>query len=126
MIKHKLTRENKLPTEEIHVTIDREKYEEVERKLEYDHLEEWTDAQKEAIGYQEDSCETIFAVEFDDGAKLDWRLCCGQSNYYDEIFFQYPDGKFTDLDPSYEINDIEIETDNKIYRVILDLKGETK
>ena len=70
----------------------------------------------------EDSCETIFGVEFDDGAKLDYRLCCGQNNYFDEVFFQYPSGKFIDLDPTFELDDIEVDTGPDVYIVKLEIK----
>ena len=118
MIQHKINKERRtVYEEEIHIkkeTIDR-----IVCCLNAEDLSKMTDVQRDAWKYEMDANELIFDVDFDDGCSITWRLCSGQHNYYDEVVFWFEDDSFIELDCTYEIDDIEIEVDNKIYRVKL-------
>ena len=92
--------------------------------LDIQSIEGWEDEKLERLGIVKDSVETIISVAFEDGATLDWQLCCGTGNYYDNVVFQYPDGTYTDLDCSFYLDDIEIDTGSTIYIVKLEIQDE--
>ncbi len=90
----------------------------VKRFLSIKSFEEMTEKEMNVIGAEEDSCETIFSVEFDDGSCLNFDLCSGKNNYWDDVIWTSPDGK-TDvmLEPTFSIDDIESTINGEEYRV---------
>ena len=64
-----------------------------------------------------------FYVEFDNGASLNFDLCSGQHNYWDDVVWINAD-KTRDviLDCEYELDDIEVEIENELYIVKI-IKG---
>lgn len=104
--------------------ISRKEFQRINSLLSIDSYEFWEDAKRERVGVQPDTSEWVFGIEFDNGAKLDWKLCFGDSNCYDDVLFQYPSGLWVDLDCSYELDSVEIDTGSNIYIVELDIQDE--
>lgn len=90
----------------------------INRLLAIESLEDMTDGELLAAGANTDQCEGIFSVTFDDGSVMNFDLCSGQSNYYDDVVWTSPDGAYdVVLDCEYELDDIEVEIDSEIYLV---------
>jgi len=123
MIKHSLENKNSPVYHEVNFPISKKELQRVRLLLDME-LENMDDDQIEKFGITKDSSECIIGVSFNDGASLDWVLSCGQSNYYDDVLFQYPDGKTVTLDCTYELDDIEIDTETDIYLVKLEIQDE--
>lgn len=105
------------------VNIPRSVYDRVNRLLAYDTpFEEMTDEEMEAAGVRDNDCEGIFTAVFDDGSTLNFDLCSGSSNYFDDVVWTSADGK-TDvvLECGFELSDIEFEANGEIYAVNLDI-----
>lgn len=124
MIRHKIAEKEHKNIHTQIVNIDKKKAVRVKRCLEAENLEQMSDLELNAWGFEKDWSELIFAVDFDDGALVSWHLRSGTNNYYDDVVFWAPkDGKHdfdhVDLDCSYELDDIEIETNNDIYLIKL-------
>lgn len=112
MIKHE---------EIIHIPIN--EFDRINRLLAIDSLEEMTDDELIEQGANTDYCEGIFRVEFDDGASLNFDLCSGRHNYWDDVVWTSADGnRDVVLDCEYELNDIEVEIDEELYIVKI-IKG---
>ena len=123
MIKHSLENKNSPIYHEVNFPISKKELQRVRVLLDME-FEEWDDEKLEKLGIKKDSSECIIGVYFNDGATLDWNLRCGTHNYYDDVVFQYPDGKVVELDCSYELDDIEIDTETDIYLVKLEIQDE--
>lgn len=123
MIKHIVNDKpcNKMHKEIVH--INSKTASRVRRCLESPSLEEMSDSELEAWGFEKDYYEEIFCVKFDDGAKLSWRLGSGTHNYYDDVEFAFPDGTRVNLDCCYEFDDIEVSADADTYIVKLEEDG---
>lgn len=121
MIKHIIPENKAVITREARCEISKEEYERVCKILDIENYEEWDDKKKEEYGIIEDDAEWILKADFDDGARLDWNLCFGSHNAYDDVRFMYPSGEWIILDCSYELDDIEIIDGNNIYIVRLDI-----
>jgi len=117
MIKHKTYKEKKWHREE--VTLKKSNLLFVKRCLEVESLEEMSDEELEAWGYKKDDCKLIFLVDFDDGCTVIWKLCSGQTNYYDDVVLQYPDGSSDTLECTFELDDVQIETPTDVYYIKL-------
>lgn len=90
----------------------------INRLLAIDSLEEMTDDELIEQGANTDYCEGIFRVEFDNGTSLNFDLCSGQHNYWDDVVWTNADGsKDVVLDCGYELNDIEVEIYGELYIV---------
>ena len=91
-------------------------------------LEEMTDEELIKYGANTDCCEGIFCVKFDNGASINFDLCSGKHNYWDDVVWTSADGKKdVVLDCEYEFDDIEVEIDSELYIVNVikdDFKGE--
>jgi len=121
MIHHKVE-DNYRPKYVEEVEINKNLFHRIKRCLDEESLEEMSDAELENWHYKKDSCELMFDVGFEDGASLTWKLCSGTHNYYDDVTFWFGDGRFVDLDCTYELDDIEVETDRAVYVVKLVIK----
>lgn len=92
--------------------------ERINKLLAIDSLEEMTDSELIEQGANTDVCEGIFYVEFDNGASINFDLCSGSHNYWDDVVWTNAD-KTRDIvfDCEYELDDIEIEIDSELYIV---------
>ena len=90
----------------------------INRLLEISSLEDMTDSELIEHGANTHVCEGIFHVEFDNGASLNFDLCSGLHNYWDDVVWTSADGKRdVVLDCEYELDDIEVEIDSELYVV---------
>jgi hypothetical protein len=86
-------------------------------------LEDISDDELRNMGAETDSCEGIFAVYFDDGSSLNFDLCSGRNNYWDDVVWTSADGsRDIVFDCEYELDDIEFEADGELYIVKI-IKG---
>ena len=100
------------------VRISINEFNRINRLLAIDSLEEMTAHELIEQGANTDYCEGIFRVEFDNGASLNFDLCSGQHNYWDDVVWTSADGhKDIVLDCEYELDDIEVEIDGELYVV---------
>lgn len=107
MIKHEET-----------IYIPTSEFNRINRLLTIESLEEMTDNELLEQGANTDYCEGIFHVEFNNGASLNFDLCSGQHNYWDDVVWTSADGKVdVVLDCVYELDDIEVEIENELYIV---------
>lgn len=90
----------------------------INRLLAIPSLEEMSDEELRNIGATTDGCEGIFTVKFDDGSSLNFDLCCGKHNYWDDVVWTGADSRIdVVLDCEYELDDIEFEVDGELYIV---------
>lgn len=81
-------------------------------------LEEMTTEALMAFGATTDYCEGIFSVEFDNGSRINFDLCSGQHNYWDDVVWTSSDGtRDVVLDCEYALGDIEVEIESELYIV---------
>jgi hypothetical protein len=112
MIKHEAT-----------INISATEFDRINRLLAIESLEEMTDSELIAHGANTDSCEGVFYVEFDNGTSMNFDLCSGTHNYWDDVVWTSADGKRdVVLDCEYELDDIEVEIDFELYIVKI-IKG---
>lgn len=98
------------------VYIDKDEFDRINRLLAIESLEEMTDSELIEQGANTDVCEGIFYVEFDNGASLNFDLCSGQHNYWDDVVWTSADRTIDiTLDCEYELDDIEVEIENELY-----------
>ena len=94
--------------------------ERVNRLLDIKSLEEMSDKELLDAGANTDQCEGIFSVTFDDGSSLNYDLCSGQSNYYDDVVWTSASGDHDIvLECSFELDDIEFDVDGVGYIVTI-------
>lgn len=107
MIKHEET---------IHITA--KEFERINRLLAIESLEEMEDDELIKQGANTNYCEGIFHVDFDNGSSLNFDLCSGTHNYWDDVVWTNSDGNIdVVLDCEYELNDIEVEIESELYIV---------
>ena len=100
------------------VTVPAELYDRVNRLLAIESLEDMTDQQLLEAGTNTDQCEGILYVEFDDGSYINYDLCSGQHNYYDDVVWTSADGSNTvNFDCAFELDDMEFQIGNRRYYV---------
>ena len=93
-------------------------FDRINRLLAIESLEDMADDELLEQGANTDTCEGIFHVEFDNGASINFDLCSGQHNYWDDVVWTSADGKYgVVLDCDYELGDIEVEIDSELYVV---------
>ena len=108
------------------VHIPAEEFDRVNRLLDIDSLEELTDAELAEQGADTNHIEGVFHVTFDDGSSMNFDLCSGSCNYWDDVVWTSADGKCDIiLDCGYELGDIEVEIESELYivRVVRDFDG---
>lgn len=105
-------------THETTITIPTDMFDRINRLLAIDSLEGMTNEELLQQGANTDYCEGIFHVEFDNGASMNFDLCSGQHNYWDDVVWTNPEGnRDVVLDCEYELDDIEVEIENELYIV---------
>ena len=120
MIKHIVDVKEKKRVHTKAISLTQKDFDRINRLLSYEDLESMSDEEKEKLECKQDSSEYVFGVEFDDGSSLDWWLCSGTNNYYDNVIFsQMFSDNFINLDCVFELDDIEVEAGNDIYRVVI-------
>lgn len=67
------------------IYIPTKEFDRINRLLAIESLEEMTDGELIEQGANTDCCEGIFHIEFDNGASLNFDLCSGQHNYWDDV-----------------------------------------
>lgn len=105
------------------VPIPKSTYDRVNRLLSfYTPFEEMTDEEMIAAGMRDHYCEGIFTAAFDDGSSLNFDLCSGSSNYFDDVVWTSADGTLdVVLECGFELSDIEFEAAGESYVVTLDV-----
>lgn len=103
--------------------IPRSVFDRVNRLLAFDtSFEEMTDEEMRAAGVCDHYCEGIFAANFDDGSRLNFDLCSGSSNYFDDVVWTSADGtEDVVLECGFELSDIEFEENGEVYVVNLNI-----
>lgn len=100
------------------VRIPASEFERINRLLLIESLEEMTDSELIEQGANTDCCEGIFHVKFDNGSSLNFDLCSGQHNYWDDVVWTSADGaRDVVFDCEYELSDIEAEIEGELYIV---------
>lgn len=100
------------------VTIPYEEFNRVNRLLAINDMEQMTDGELIALGANTNVNEGIYLATFDDGSSINFDLCSGSSNYYDDVVWTSPDGA-TDviLECDFALDDIEFDIDGETYIV---------
>lgn len=105
------------------VSISRSEVERINRLLAIESLENMTDDELIQQGANTHYNEGIYSVVFDDGSSMNFDLCSGITNYWDDVVWTSPDGsRDIILDCGYEIDDIEVKIDSELYIVRLDIR----
>ena len=100
------------------VVIPSNEIDRINRLLEIESLEEMSDGELLSAGANTNWCEGIFAVKFADGSSLNFDLCSGTTNYFDDVVWTSADGsRDVILDCEYALDDIEFEHEGVIYLV---------
>lgn len=100
------------------IRINTSEFDRINRLLAIESLEELTDSELIEQGANTDYCEGIFHVEFDNGASINFDLCSGRHNYWDDVVWTSADGsRDVVLDCEYELDDIEVEIESELYVV---------
>ena len=100
------------------VIIPKEEQDRINKLLDIPSLSDLTDDELRKMGGFTDATEGVFFVQFDDGSALNYDLCSGQENYYDDVVWTSPDGsRDVVLECSFELDDIEFEVDGEEYEV---------
>lgn len=103
-------------------SIKRSEFDRVNRLLSIPSLSEMSDAQLLAAGANTDQCESILSVTFDDNSRLYYELCSGQENYFDNVVWTSPNGRFdVCIECTFSLDDIEFEFMGEEYLVELDI-----
>lgn len=105
---------------EVIISIPSSEFKRVNRLLSIESLDELTDDELIAQGANTNQNEGIFYAEFDDGSSINFDLCSGAHNYWDDVVWTSSD-RCTDvvLDCEYELGDIEVEIESELYVVKL-------
>lgn len=102
------------------VHIAASEFERINRLLAIECFEDMTDRQLLEQAVKTDSCEGVFHAEFDDGSSIDFDLCSGQNNYWDDVVWRSPDGSHdVMLECAYKLDGIETEIEGELYIVKL-------
>lgn len=100
------------------VRISSSEFDRVNRLLAIESLEEMTGDELLKFGANINVCEGVFHVVFDNGSHLNFDLCSGTNNYYDDVVWTSADESLDIiLDCKYELDDIEAEIANELYIV---------
>ena len=100
------------------ITISANEFNRINRLLAIESLEEMTDNELIEQGANTNCCEGVFRVEFDNGTSLNFDLCSGKHNYWDDVVWTSADGtRDVVFDCEYELDDIEVEIESELYIV---------
>lgn len=100
------------------VYISSDEFDRVNRLLNIDSLDDMSDEELITQGANTHYNEGIFNVTFDDGSSLNFDLCSGVINYWDDVVWTSADGNIdVTLDCEYELDNIEFNVDGETYVV---------
>lgn len=101
------------------VKIQASEFERINKLLHIFSLEEMTDEELQEAGANTHHCEGVFTAHFADGSTMNYDLCSGTENYYDDVVWTSPDGgRDVIIDCEFELSDdIEVEIDGNLYIV---------
>ena len=100
------------------VKLEKSDIDRIRRLLDIPSLSDLTDDELRDMGGFTDATEGVFSVRFDDGSTLNYDLCSGQENYYDDVVWTSPDGsRDVVLECTFELDDIEFDVDGETYEV---------
>ena len=103
------------------VKLAKSEFDRINRLLDIPSLSDLTDDELRDMGGFTDAIEGVFLVRFDDGSTLNYDLCSGQENYYDDAVWTSADGsRDVGLECSFELDDIEFDVDDETYTVIIE------
>ena len=103
---------------EAEVYISKEEFDRVNRLLSINSLEDMTDEELIKNSANTNVCEGIFDAKFDDGSSINFDLCSGQSNYFDDVVWTDKECNHSiTFECTYEIGDIEVEINSEMYIV---------
>lgn len=104
-----------------YVTIKQTEIDRINALLAIENMEDMTDEELRAAHANTHHWEGVYCVTFLNGATLNYDLCSGSVNYFDDIVWTSPDGSVDALlDCEYELDDIEIKIDGDTYIVKLE------
>lgn len=100
------------------VHISKTEFDRINRLLGIESLENMADSELLEQGANTHHNEGIFLVRFDDGSSMNFDLCSGIHNYWDDVVWTSPDGSSDIvLDCEYALDDIEVEIHGELYIV---------
>lgn len=90
----------------------------INRLLSINSMEDMSDNELIMLGANTNHNEGIFRVSFDDGSSLNFDLCSGIYNYWDDVVWTSADGNMdVTLECEFEISNIEFDIDGETYVV---------
>ena len=102
------------------VHIPASEFDRINRLLAIESLEDMTDDELLEQGANTSVCEGVYRVEFDNGSVMNFDLCSGTHNYWDDVVWTSADGNIDIvLDCEYELGDIEVEIESELYVIKL-------
>lgn len=104
------------------VKIPKSEQDRVNRLLDIPYVSEVTDEDLKKLidSYAYGVCfaENIISVKFDDGSVLNYDLCYGSDNFYDDVWWESADGQHDiSLECTFDLSDIEFDVDGETYEV---------
>ena len=100
------------------IVIRAKEYDRINQLLAINSLEDMADDELLKAGANTHSNEGIFFVQFNDGSSLNFDLCSGTTNYWDDVVWTSADGnRDIILNCEYKLGDIEFEVDDALYTV---------
>lgn len=106
------------------VSLPQAEFARINRLLSIPSLEGLSAKELEEMGAAKNTCEGIFCAKFDNGSVLNFDLCSGSNNYWDDVVWRSAD-ETTDItfDCDYELtNSIEFEVNGELYVVTIVLE----
>lgn len=106
------------------VSLPREEFARINRLLNIQSLEGLSAQELKEMGAAKNTCEGIFCARFDNGSTLNFDLCSGGNNYWDDVVWMSAD-ETSDItfDCEYELTDsIEFEVNGELYVVTIVLE----
>lgn len=107
------------------VKIPAKEFDRINRLLEIDNMEEMTDRELQRAGANTHHCEGVFTAHFLDGSSMNYDLCSGTTNYFDDVVWTSPDGsRDVIIDCAFDLpENIEVEIDDNLYIVTIEKEG---
>jgi hypothetical protein len=106
------------------VSLPKDEFARINRLLSIHSLEGLSAKELEEIGAAKNAGEGIFCAKFDNGSVLNFDLCSGSNNYWDDVVWKSAD-ETTDItfDCEYELTEsIEFEVNGELYVVTIALE----
>lgn len=108
---------------EVIVHIPSAEYTRVNHLLAIDSFNNMSERELAAQGVTMGHNEGIYLAKFDNGASINFDLCSGPNNYWDDKVWTSPDGsRDVILDCAFELSDVEVEIESEQYivKIVID------